>query len=77
MEDKNVNEAPTFLKVIAICLGIFAIYISVTLGVDGQFTFKGAYYSNVETPILFWMHVVGFFIIGTICIALSLVTNKL
>jgi hypothetical protein len=51
-------------RVAGLIIGLFVVYFSFELGIDGRFTFKGSLYSSQETPILFWLQVIGFFLIG-------------
>ena len=51
-------------RVVGLIVGLFVIYFSFELGLDGQFTFKGSLYSSLETPILFWVQIIGLFLIG-------------
>ena len=51
-------------RVAGLIIGLFVVYFSFELGMDGRFTFKGSLYSSQETPILFWLQVIGLFLIG-------------
>ena len=76
MNANKSADTPKWLIVLGIICGFAAIVLAFNLIVIGEFTFKGQYYSSIETPFTFWLHVVGLFSFSLVVLFLPWLPNS-
>lgn len=52
------------------------MYFAIELGFTGRFSFKDSHYSNTDTPISFWVQVLGLFALGLSMIVLPFIPER-
>jgi len=55
MLPNKVTNIPLPIKLLCMVLGAMCIELATTLFIKGEFTFKGTYYSFIETPLMFYL----------------------
>ncbi|QTH64268.1 hypothetical protein J1N51_01935 [Psychrosphaera ytuae] len=76
MSNNKIGKFPKWITVLAIIFGSIALYFAFKLGFTGRFNFKGSHYSATDTPISFWVQVLGLFVLGLSMIVLPFIPER-
>jgi hypothetical protein len=76
MNTRKSVDTPQWLIALGVIVGLAAIVGAINLIILGEFTFKGQYYSSVETPVTYWLYVIGLLSLGGISLFLPLLPNS-
>jgi len=76
MNASKYADTPKWLIALGFIVGLAAIVGAINLITLGEFTFKGQYYSSIETPVTYWLYVIGLLSLGGIALFLPLLPNS-